>query len=58
MSKSIIPAGIAQTLATNYANAMVTEIKKQWRGYEVELNTGLEEYFNEQSAIIGLDQDY
>lgn len=52
---ALIPAQIAAHLRTNFPDAMVLKIDKENYGYEVELANGLELKFNQQGALMEVD---
>ena len=52
---ALIPAPIATHLRTNFPDALVLKIDKDNNGYEVELANGLELKFNQQGALMELD---
>lgn len=52
---ALIPAQIAAHLRTNFPDAMVLKIDKENNGYEVELANGLELKFNQQGALMEVD---
>ncbi len=51
----LIPAQIANHLRTNFPDAMILKIDKERYGYEVELANGLELKFNQQGALMEVD---
>ncbi len=52
---AIIPPPVATTIQANYPDAMITKIDKELNGYEVDLANGLELKFNNQGAIVDMD---
>ena len=52
---ALIPAPITTHLQTNFPDAMVLKIDKERFGYEVELANGLELKFNQQGALMEVD---
>ena len=52
---ALIPAPIAAHLQTNFPDAIVLKIDKERSGYEVELANGLELKFNQQGALMEVD---
>lgn len=52
---ALIPAPIATHLQANFPGAAVTKIDKESFGYEVELSTGVEMKYNEQGALMEMD---
>ena len=52
---ALIPALIATHLRTNFPDAMILKIDKDRNGYEVELANGLELKFNQQGALMEVD---
>ncbi len=52
---ALIPAPITTHLQTNFPDAMVLKIDKERNGYEVELANGLELKFNQQGALMEVD---
>ena len=52
---ALIPAPIATHLRTNFPDAMILKIDKERNGYEVELANGLELKFNQQGALMEVD---
>jgi hypothetical protein len=51
----LIPVQIATHLRTNFPDAIVLKIDKERYGYEVELANGLELKFNQQGALMEVD---
>ena len=51
----LIPAPIATHLQTSFPGAVVTKIDKEHNGYEIELSTGVELGYNEQGALMEMD---
>ena len=51
----LIPVPIATHLRTNFPDAMILKIDKDRNGYEVELANGLELKFNQQGALMEVD---
>ena len=52
---ALIPPPVASTIQANYPDAMITKIDKELNGYEVDLANGLELKFNNQGAIVDMD---
>ncbi len=52
---ALIPAPIVTHLQTNFPDAMILKIDKERNGYEVELANGLELKFNQQGALMDMD---
>ena len=52
---ALIPAPITTHLRTNFPDAMILKIDKDHYGYEVELANGLELKFNQQGALMEVD---
>lgn len=52
---AIIPPPVATTIQANYPDAMITKIDKERNGFEVDLANGLELKFNNQGAIVDMD---
>ncbi len=52
---ALIPAPIATHLQANFPGAAVTKIDKESFGYEVDLSTGVEMKYNEQGALMEMD---
>lgn len=53
---AIIPQPIQEYLATHYPDTLVKEISLDARGYEVELNVGLDLDFDPQGNFISIDR--
>lgn len=51
---SVLPAKILEYITTNYANTFVVDIEKD-RGYDVELNTGLDLDFDSDGNFVRID---
>lgn len=51
----IVPAQIAAKVKELYPEALVTEINRDSREYEVKLNNGLEMTFNLKFELVGID---
>ena len=51
----LIPAPIATHLQTNFPGVLVTKIDKDRNGYEIELATGIELKYNNQGALMEMD---
>lgn len=51
----LIPAPIATHLQANFPGAFVTKIDKERNGYEIELATGVELRYNNQGALMEMD---
>lgn len=52
---ALIPAPIVTHLQTNFPDAMILKIDKERYGFEVELANGLELKFNNQGALMEVD---
>lgn len=52
---ALIPATIAQYVATNFAGQVITKIDKERHGYEIELSSGMDLKFNKGGAFMGFD---
>lgn len=52
---AIVPKTIASYIKTNFANTAVTKISKDYRGYEVDINNGLELEFNSKGSFLRID---
>lgn len=52
---ALIPAPIATYVNTNFAAVPIVKIDKEHYGYEVELGNGLELKFNQQGALMEMD---
>jgi len=50
-----VPKAIADYAKANYADATITKIDKEGKGFEVELSTGLELKFNKKGKLVGMD---
>ena len=50
-----IPKGIANYVRSNYQNTVITKINKEYNGYEVELNNGIELRFDGSGRFLGMD---
>jgi len=55
LPESIIPDKVLQFIKTNYAGAKVEEWEKKSYGQKVELNTGLDLYFDHQGDFLKAD---
>ncbi|MCM1034997.1 MAG: PepSY-like domain-containing protein [Paludibacter sp.] len=51
----LVPAKIRNYVQTKFANNFITEYKKEWRKYEIELNNGLDLIFNKNMDFVGID---
>ena len=51
----LVPEAIKQYVETNFSNCMITKIDKERHGYDIELSNDLELRFNQQGALIGMD---
>jgi len=51
----LVPAPILAHLQTNFPGAMILKIDKERYGYEIELTNGLEMKFNNQGALMEVD---
>ena len=52
---AIVPAAIAQYVASSFPGAVIVKIDKERYGYEVELNNDLELKFNKEGALLYVD---
>ncbi|MEO8255670.1 MAG: PepSY-like domain-containing protein [Flavobacterium sp.] len=52
---AIVPKTIATYLKANFANTTVTKISKNYNGYEVDINNGLELEFNSKGIFTRID---
>ena len=50
-----IPKGIANYVKSNYQNAVITKINKEYHGYEIELANGMELSFDRSGNFMGMD---
>ena len=50
-----IPKGIANYVRSNYQNTVITKINKEYHGYEIELNNGVELNFDRSGNFMGMD---
>ncbi len=50
-----IPKAIASYVKSSYQNMVITKINKEYHGYEVELNNGLDLSFDNSSRFLGMD---
>jgi hypothetical protein len=50
-----IPKGIANYVKSNYQNAVITKINKEYHGYEIELANGVELSFDRSGNFMGMD---
>lgn len=55
MPTALVPAPILAHLQTNFPGAMILKIDKERYGYEIELTNGLEMKFNNQGALMEVD---
>lgn len=53
--EAIIPAAIQNYVKANFPDIVITKIDKERHGYDVELSNSMELKFNQQGAIIGMD---
>ena len=52
---AIIPAGISEYIKNNYPEEKINRIERDSRGYELELSNDLELKFNNDFAIVDID---
>ena len=52
---AIIPEAIRQYVSTNFAGTIITKIDKERYGYDIELSNDIDLKFNDQGALIGMD---
>lgn len=52
---NLIPAPIVAHLQANFPDAMILKIDKEKYGYEIELANGLELKYNQQGALMDMD---
>ena len=52
---NLIPAPIVTHLRANFPDAMILKIDKERSGYEIELANGLELKYNQQGALMEMD---
>ena len=52
---NLIPAPIVTHLRANFPDAMILKIDKERGGYEIELANGLELKYNQQGALMEMD---
>lgn len=52
---NLIPAPIVAHLQANFPDAMILKIDKERNGYEIELANGLELKYNQQGALMDMD---
>lgn len=50
-----IPKAIASYVKGNYQNMVITKISKEYHGYEIELNNGLDLNFDRSGNFMGMD---
>ena len=50
-----IPKGVASYVKSNYQNAVITKINKEYHGYEIELANGMELSFDRSGNFMGMD---
>jgi hypothetical protein len=55
MPTALVPAPILAHLQTNFPGAMILKIDKERYGYEIELTNGIEMKFNNQGALMEVD---
>jgi hypothetical protein len=55
MPTALVPALILAHLQTNFPGAMILKIDKENYGYEIELANGLELKYNQQGALMDMD---
>ena len=55
MPTALVPAPILAHLQANFPGAMILKIDKERYGYEIELANGLEMKFNNQGALMEVD---
>lgn len=51
----LIPAPVATNLQANFPGTVVTKIDKENNGYEIELANGIELKYNQQGAVMDID---
>ena len=56
LSQAIVPPTIAAYVADNYSVTGINEISRDNRGYEVELNTGVELIFDRDGKFVRIDR--
>ncbi|MEP6802907.1 MAG: PepSY-like domain-containing protein [Flavobacterium sp.] len=52
---AIVPKAIASYVKANFATTAVTKISKDYKGYEVNINNGLELEFNSKGNFLRID---
>ena len=52
---AIVPQVIKDYVKTNFPDAFITKIDKERYGFDIELSNDLELEFNQQGALIGMD---
>ena len=50
-----IPKGVANYVRSNYQNTVITKINKEYHGYEIELNNGIDLNFDRSGNFMGMD---
>lgn len=50
-----IPKAIASYVKSSYQNMVITKINKEYHGYEIELNNGLDLSFDNSGRFLGMD---
>ena len=53
--EALVPQAIAQYVASNFPDAVVTKIDKERFGYEIELSNDLELKFNKAGVLLSMD---
>ena len=52
---TIVPEQITAYVTANFPNAIIKKLEKQFRGWEIELNNGLELKFNSNFRVMEID---
>lgn len=52
---AIVPKPIQQYVSSNFGGTVITKIDKERYGYDIELSNDIDLKFNNQGAIIGMD---
>ncbi len=50
---SILPAAVGTYLTSNFADAKIVEVEKDWNRIEVKLSTRMEVYFDKDGTFLG-----
>ncbi len=54
---ALVPQAIANYVKSNYQSNLISKIDKNYNGYEIELNNGMELHFGADGQFLGMDVD-